>query len=119
MYWRASLSRAASASRYSSRLPALLRRCAWAIFAVCGIVYASMNLWGNVEYALGRDSSDLERAAWHLKRAGEIFPLNHGFRLGLAYYFMFLGFDGKDVMAKALENDPNALDIQRYAKWHQ
>ena len=107
------------AFRYT--FPSRARSLPWVrgIFAGIGIAYSIACLWGNVEYALGRDSSDFEAAKYHLRRAAEVFPLNHGFRLGAAYYFMFLGLDATEDIDKALKTDPNALDLQRYARMNR
>ena len=99
-----------------SRLQDLLRPYVWGTFGACGIVYTVLCLEGNVHYALGRDSSEYPVAMGRLRRAAEIFPLNHGFRLGPAYYFMFTGMGDREDIVKALKNDPNAPDLRRHAR---
>lgn len=81
-----------------------------------GLVYFVLSMWGNVEYAMGRDSPDFASARHHLQRAADLFPLNHGFRLGVVYYFMFLGLDAKVEIKQALKTNPNAWDLKRYAR---
>ena len=104
---------------FTCQLQVAWRPCVRGIFVAIGIAYSTMCLYGNVEYGLGRDSSDFDTAVWHLRRAGEVFPLNHGFRLGVSYYFMFLGLDGKKDIEQALRNDPNAFDPKRYTRLGQ
>ena len=104
------------ASPYSFRSPELWLLWSRAIFVGIGIVYAGLCLLGNVHYALGRDSSDFDDARYHLQRAADVFPLNHGFRLGVVYYYMFLKRSAGTEIEQALKTDPHAWDLKRYAR---
>jgi len=45
-----------------------------------------------------------------------VFPLNHGFRLGVVYYYMFLKRSAGTEIEQALKTDPHAWDLKRYAR---
>lgn len=116
--WRSFWSSACSIFRCISPSQARLRRCAWAVFAAAGFLYATASLLAEFAYERGYHARTASTGLFWLHGAALVFPLDPQMRLAPARYMAEVNDAAYrnlaiEEMRSALKIDPARAELHR------